>query len=87
MRRFLRELIVAPAVLYRVLISPWTPATCRFAPTCSQYWIDAVRVHGVLRGCWLGVRRLLRCHPFCDGGHDPVPEPRTGPDRSHTREP
>lgn len=75
--RWVRELAVWPVRVYRRYISPWTPATCRFAPTCSEYAIEAVRSHGVVRGGWLTTRRLLRCHPFCEGGHDPVP-PRRG---------
>lgn len=77
--RWIRELAVWPVRVYRRLVSPWTPATCRFSPTCSEYAIEAVRTHGVLRGGWLATRRLLRCHPFCEGGHDPVPPRRIGP--------
>ncbi|AFY36688.1 UPF0161 protein yidD [[Leptolyngbya] sp. PCC 7376] len=58
---------------YRVLISPLFPASCRFQPTCSQYALDAVEEYGVLRGSWLAIKRILRCHPFAEGGYDPVP--------------
>jgi putative membrane protein insertion efficiency factor len=58
---------------YQLCISPWLGANCRFYPSCSQYALEAVREHGSLRGSWLGLRRLLRCHPFHPGGHDPVP--------------
>ncbi len=58
---------------YQRAISPLTPPSCRFQPTCSQYTLIAIRKYGFVRGCWLGLRRLLRCHPFHPGGHDPVP--------------
>jgi len=57
---------------YQVLISPLLPPACRFTPTCSDYAIEAVRQHGALRGFYMAVRRLLRCHPFHPGGYDPV---------------
>ena len=62
--------------LYQRAISPWLPDCCRFEPTCSHYAIEALRVHGALRGSLLTVWRLLRCQPFCRGGFDPVPPPR-----------
>ena len=58
---------------YQLCISPWLGANCRFEPSCSAYGIAALRGHGLLRGSWLTIRRLLRCHPFAQSGHDPVP--------------
>ncbi len=58
---------------YQRFVSPALPPSCRFTPTCSQYALEAVNRYGVLRGDWLGLRRLVRCHPFHPGGHDPVP--------------
>lgn len=58
---------------YRKAVSPFTPPACRYMPTCSAYAQEAVERHGALRGGWLAVRRLLRCHPFGGSGWDPVP--------------
>jgi len=61
---------------YQLLISPILPAnSCRFLPSCSAYGMDAIATHGALRGSWLTLRRLLRCHPWGGSGYDPVPEP------------
>lgn len=65
--------LIALIRLYQLLISPGLPASCRFSPSCSQYTLDAVRRYGALKGAWLGVRRLVRCHPWHPGGYDPVP--------------
>ena len=65
MTRFIR--------FYQLCISPLTPASCRFTPTCSEYALEALRKHGPFKGLWLTVRRICRCHPLNEGGYDPVP--------------
>jgi putative membrane protein insertion efficiency factor len=63
---------------YRWLIAPLLPAgSCKFHPSCSQYALDALALHGARRGTWLAVRRVARCHPWHPGGFDPVPDPNT----------
>ena len=64
---------VVPILWYQRFISPLLAPRCRFAPSCSQYAVYALRAHGAARGLWLAVRRLARCHPFHPGGYDPVP--------------
>lgn len=83
MRRLLTSALKGPVHAYRKWISPLKPPTCRFYPTCSQYALDALEIHGPLKGSWLTVRRICKCHPFHPGGIDHVP-PRKGmetPDR------
>lgn len=58
---------------YRLIISPVLPNACRFYPTCSYYAIEALERHGLVKGGFLSVKRILRCNPFCEGGYDPVP--------------
>jgi putative membrane protein insertion efficiency factor len=62
--------------IYQWLVSPILPRACRFAPSCSEYAAEAIALHGVGRGGWLALRRLLRCHPWGGDGFDPVPRPR-----------
>jgi hypothetical protein len=74
------KVLVAPIRLYQRWISPLFPPSCRFYPSCSAYAVEALTVHGAVRGSWLTVRRLLRCGPWHPGGLDPVPprQPATG---------
>jgi len=68
-----RSLFVVLIRGYQIIVSPILPPACRFSPTCSQYAIEAITRHGAIRGSIMGLRRLLRCHPFHHGGYDPVP--------------
>ena len=74
----LKELAIFPFKLlirfYQVAISPFTPASCRFSPTCSHYALEALEKHGALKGSWLAIKRISRCHPWGGSGYDPVPE-------------
>jgi putative membrane protein insertion efficiency factor len=78
-RTWLVRLLVLPIRAYQLVVSPLLGPRCRFYPSCSAYAVEALRVHGPVRGPWLAARRLLRCHPWNPGGLDPVPPP---PDRS-----
>ncbi len=69
----IRGVLVWFVKAYRLLLSPWLGAACRFTPTCSVYAIEALEVHGAAQGSYLTLKRLVRCQPFCAGGHDPVP--------------
>ncbi|AOF82509.1 membrane protein insertion efficiency factor YidD [Methyloversatilis sp. XJ19-13] len=69
----MKSLLLSVLAVYRYAISPMLGANCRFLPSCSEYATEAIRRHGSLRGGWLSLRRIARCHPWNPGGHDPVP--------------
>jgi putative membrane protein insertion efficiency factor len=71
------RVLALPIIAYRRWVSPGLPARCRFYPSCSAYALEAITRHGALKGFWLAVRRIGRCHPFHPGGYDPVPPGRT----------
>jgi hypothetical protein len=73
MNRTMKKLLQAFIRAYQLLLSPVLGHHCRFTPSCSQYASEAIDRYGVLRGCWLTMRRIVRCQPFCPGGYDPVP--------------
>ncbi len=69
----MKMLVTSLVRFYQIFFSPIIPNHCAHIPSCSHYMIEAIERHGVLRGIWLGGKRLLRCHPFSKGGYDPVP--------------
>ncbi len=71
--RLVSRLLMGAIRLYQMTISQALPPSCRFYPSCSEYTLQAIARYGVLKGTWLGARRILRCHPFHPGGYDPVP--------------
>lgn len=85
----MQALLLALIRAYRYVLSPWIGQQCRFTPTCSVYAMQAIEAYGAGRGSWLALRRLLRCHPLCRGGHDPVPgldaETLANPDNSQDK--
>ncbi|WP_071590597.1 membrane protein insertion efficiency factor YidD [Gloeocapsa sp. PCC 73106] len=70
----MKNILITLIKIYRNFISPLFPPSCRFQPTCSQYCLEAIQEYGSWRGSYLGIRRILRCHPFHPGGYDPVPK-------------
>lgn len=74
----LKKIVIYPFVLlvrfYQAAISPYTPASCRYSPTCSHYTIEALQKHGLLKGGWLAIKRIVSCNPWGGSGYDPVPE-------------
>jgi len=70
----MRQILIGFIKVYRMVLSPFIGQHCRFTPTCSEYAVQAIDEHGSLRGSWLAIRRLSRCHPFHTGGWDPVPQ-------------
>ena len=75
-RRGLQQALTGLIRLYQVTLTPWLGGHCRYEPTCSAYTIEAIAQYGPWRGTWLGVKRILRCHPLAKGGYDPVPPAR-----------
>ncbi|AGA78558.1 membrane protein insertion efficiency factor YidD [Echinicola vietnamensis] len=73
MKTILRKIAIFPVLFYQYLISPMFPGTCRYTPTCSQYTKEAILKHGIIKGGWLGIKRIASCHPWGGHGHDPVP--------------
>ena len=69
----MKRVLIALVKFYRRNISPLRPPCCRYIPTCSQYALEALEKYGAMKGSWLALRRILRCHPFHKGGYDPVP--------------
>jgi putative membrane protein insertion efficiency factor len=72
----MRKAVILLIRAYQIFLSPLLGARCRYYPSCSQYTLEAVQLHGVVYGLWLGAKRVTRCHPFHPGGYDPVPAPR-----------
>lgn len=72
----MKRLLIALVRGYQLLLSPVLGNNCRYVPSCSAYTIEAMEKHGPLKGLWLGIKRVGRCHPFHEGGYDPVPDPR-----------
>ena len=70
----MKKILMYIIKFYQKLISPLTPPSCRFYPTCSHYGLEAIEKHGAIKGSWLAIRRISKCHPFHEGGFDPVPE-------------
>lgn len=81
--RILLFLLELPIRAYRYLISPLLAVSCRYSPTCSDYALQALKLHGPMRGSWLALARLARCHPWGGHGHDPVPGTTGTPGQGH----
>ena len=73
MLKILNYFLIVPIKLYQIRLSPLIGPSCRFTPTCSNYAIEAINKHGPFKGFWLAIKRISKCHPWGDSGHDPVP--------------
>lgn len=76
-KQIIRQIFIFPVRIYQWVISPIFPGSCRYDPTCSTYMIDAIKEWGVLKGGWLGLKRIGSCHPWGGHGHDPVPKKKS----------
>ncbi len=73
MSKIIKQILILLVRFYQKFLSPLCPGVCRYQPTCSQYMIEALQKHGILKGLYLGIKRILRCHPWGGSGFDPVP--------------
>lgn len=78
----LAHIVALPIRAYRLLFSPWLGNSCRFQPTCSVYALEALKTHGAIKGGWLAIKRIGKCHPLGSQGYDPVPAKPDGKDKS-----
>ncbi len=74
MNKLIQNIFITPIRFYQKVISPMLGPTCRYQPTCSHYMVGAIEEWGVIRGIWMGLKRIFRCHPWASSGHDPVPK-------------
>lgn len=81
MLNILKKILAFPFIMlvrfYQVAISPYTPASCRYSPSCSHYTVEALKKYGIFYGGWLSIKRIFSCHPWSKGGYDPVPEKKS----------
>jgi putative membrane protein insertion efficiency factor len=75
--RLIKLIFIGLIKFYQIVISPILPNSCRYYPTCSNYAIEALKIHGLLKGSWLAIKRILRCNPWGGSGYDPVPPKKT----------
>lgn len=75
--KLFKQILIFPFIVliraYQLIISPWLGRNCRFSPTCSNYMLEALRTHGLIKGLYLGIKRIFKCHPWGGSGYDPVP--------------
>ncbi len=79
-----RHAYLLPVYCYKYILSPVLPKACRYYPTCSAYAMQAVLMHGIIRGSWLALKRIARCNPWAEGGVDPVPPPSCATQKAHS---
>jgi hypothetical protein len=82
--KFIGWILLVPVYFYKYAISPLTPASCRHYPTCSEYALQAIKIHGPFKGVWLASKRIARCHPWGTSGYDPVPPKKEKGDKERT---